>query len=66
MCMYLAFKEATNRKCNVQVLCFERGPNSSFNVILYYCCCAANTVNKQSYIHASYQVAEMALFEYNE
>jgi len=27
---------------------------------LYYCCCAAKTVNKQGYIHASYQVAEMA------
>jgi len=29
-------------------------------VILYYCCSAANTANKQGYIHASYQVAEMA------
>jgi len=27
---------------------------------LFYCCCAAKTVNKQDYIHASYQVAEMA------
>jgi len=29
-----------------------------YKVILYYCCCAAKTVNKQGYIHASYQVAE--------
>jgi len=35
-------------------------------VILYYCCSAAKTVNKQGCIHASYQVAEMALFEYYE
>jgi len=27
---------------------------------LYYCCCAAKTVNKEGYIHASYQVAEMS------
>jgi len=27
---------------------------------LYYCSFAAKTVNKQGYIHASYQVAEMA------
>jgi len=27
---------------------------------LYCWCCAAKTVNKQDYIHASYQVAEMA------
>jgi len=27
---------------------------------LYYCCCAAKTANKQGYIHASYQAAEMA------
>jgi len=26
-------------------------------VILYYCYCAAKTVNKQDYIHVSYQVA---------
>jgi len=42
--MHLAFKEATNRNCNVQVLCFQSGPNSNFNLILYYCCCAAKTV----------------------
>ena len=35
-----------------------------YKVILYYCCCAAKTVNKQDYIHASYQVAEMEFFEY--
>jgi len=35
-------------------------------VILYYCFCAAKTVNKQGYIHASYHVAEMAVFEYYE
>jgi len=28
---------------------------------LYYCCCAAKTVNKQGCIHASYHVAEMAI-----
>jgi len=33
---------------------------------LYYCCCDAKTVNKQGFIHASYQVAEMAFFEYYE
>jgi len=33
---------------------------------LYCWCCAAKTVNKQRYIHASYQVAEMAIFEYDE
>jgi len=48
MCKYLAFKgdpnskvniyvpcfqrEATNRNCNAQVLFFQRGPNSNFNV----------------------------------
>jgi len=26
---------------------------------LYYYCCAAETVNKQGYIYASYQLAEM-------
>jgi len=31
---------------------------------LYYCCCAAKTVGKQGYIHAFYQVAGMAFFEY--
>jgi len=31
-----------------------------------FCCCAAKTVNKQGYIHASYQMAEMAFFEYYE
>jgi len=31
---------------------------------LYYCCSAAKTVNKQSYIHASHHVAEMAIFKY--
>jgi len=30
--------------------------------MLYYCCCAAKTI-QQGYIHASYQVAEMAFFE---
>jgi len=29
---------------------------------LYYCCCAAKTANKQGYIHASYQAAEMAFY----
>ena len=33
---------------------------------MYYCCCTAKTANKQSHIHASYQVAEMAFFEYYE
>jgi len=33
---------------------------------LYYCCCAAKIVDKQGYIHASYHVAEMAIFEYYE
>jgi len=28
--------------------------------------CAAKTVNKQGYIHASYQVEEMACFKYYE
>jgi len=32
-----------------------------YKAILHYCCCAAKTVNKQGYIHASYQVAEMAV-----
>jgi len=31
---------------------------------LYHCCCAANAVNKQGCILASYQVAEVAFFEY--
>jgi len=30
---------------------------------LYYCCCAAKTVDKQGYIYASYQAAEMAFLE---
>jgi len=34
--------------------------------MLHYCCCTAKTVNKQGYIHASYYVAEMAIFEYYE
>jgi len=38
----------------------------AYKVILYYCCCAAKTANKQGYIHASYQAAEMAFFEYYE
>jgi len=33
-----------------------------YKVILYYCCCAAKTVHKSGYIHASYHVAEMAIF----
>jgi len=33
---------------------------------LYYCFCAAKTVNKQGHTHASYQVAEMGFFEYCE
>jgi len=33
---------------------------------LYYWCWAAKTVNKQGYTHASYHVAEMAIFEYYE
>jgi len=33
---------------------------------LCYCYCAAKTVSKQGYIHASYQVAKMAIFEYYE
>jgi len=33
---------------------------------LYYCCSAEETFNKQGYIHASYHVAEMAIFEYYE
>jgi len=33
---------------------------------LYYFCCAAKTVNKQGSTHASYQVAETAVFEYYE
>jgi len=37
-----------------------------YKVILYYCCCAAKIVNKQDYIHASYHVAEMAIFKYDE
>jgi len=37
-----------------------------YSVILYYCCCAAKAVDKQGYVHASYQVAEMAFFEYYE
>jgi len=37
-----------------------------YKVISYYCCCAAKTVNKQGYIHASYRVREMAFFEYYE
>jgi len=37
-----------------------------YKVILYQCCCAAKTVNNQGYIHASYHVAEMAVFEYHE
>jgi len=44
----------------VQVLCFQKGPDNKFNVILYYCRCAAKTINKYDYIHASYKVAEMA------
>jgi len=31
-----------------------------YKVTLYHCCCAAKTVNKQGYIHASYQGAKMA------
>jgi len=34
-----------------------------YKVILYYCCCTAKFVNKQGYIHASYHLAEMAIFE---
>jgi len=39
---------------------------SVYEVILYHCCSAEITVNKQGYIHASYHVAEMAIFEYYE
>jgi len=31
---------------------------------LYYCCGAEKTVNKQAFIHASYHIAETAIFEY--
>jgi len=34
--------------------------------VLGYCCSVEKTVNKQAYIHASYHVAEMAIFEYYE
>jgi len=33
---------------------------------VHYWFCATKTVNKQVYIHASYHVAEMAIFEYYE
>jgi len=36
------------------------------DTILYYCYCAAKTADEQDYIYASYQVAEMAVFEYYE
>jgi len=35
---------------------------SNFVLLLLYC----KTASKQGYIHASYQVAEMAFFEYYE
>jgi len=56
--------------------CYSSDHTTSFNlynifflvhkVIMYYWCCAAKTVNKQGYIHISYQVAEMKVFEYYE
>jgi len=56
--------------------CYSNDHTTSFNledisflvykVILYYCCCAAKTVNRQGYIHVSYLVAEMTFFEYYE
>jgi len=28
--LYLAFRVATNSNCNVQVICFQRGPKQQF------------------------------------
>jgi len=39
---------------------------SVYKVILYYCCSAEITVNKQGYNHAFYHVGEIAIFEYYE
>jgi len=46
------------------LLILENFLSSQSNFVLLLC--AAKTVNKQSYIHASYQVEEMACFKYYE
>jgi len=33
ICKYLAFKGATTNNCNVQVLCFQRGPDINIKCV---------------------------------